>query len=381
MSKRQVAFIALSISVLILQSCKSDRSGYNLGEIVFSPAHAAKFEIRAAENDNTVIRIKDPWQGAEGVEKLIYVSFDGSEAPKGFEGQTVHAPIRRAVCMSSSYVAMFDALDMGDRICGVSGGGFISSPAVRRGLDSGLVKDVGYESGLDFELIASMNPDIVLMYGVADDNGAVARKLEELGIPYGYIGDYMENSALGKAEWMVAIGEMCGAREQAEALFEKIAFRYDSVRSLAGGTANRPKVMLNAPYRDVWFLPAPDSYMVSLLEDAGAECLAAEGAKNMSLPVSGEKAYTLLLQADVWLNPGAARSLDELAAENSRFMDTPPVKNGRVFNNNRRTTEAGGSDFWESGTVRPDVVLSDLIRILHPELSDSTDTYYYMRLE
>ena len=381
MSIRSVAIIALSISILALQSCKNGGSGHILGEISFSPAHAQRFEIREAENGNSVIRITDPWQGAEGIEKLIYVSHDGSNAPEGFDGPTVHAPVKKVVCMSSSYVAMFEALNMGGKVCGVSGGGFIASPTVKQGLDSGRVKDVGYGAGLNFELIASMNPDIVLMYGVADDNGAVAGKLDELGIPYGYMGDYLENSALGKAEWTVAIGEMCGAREQAEALFDGIARRYDSIKDLAKAAEGRPKAMLNAPYRDVWFLPSENSYMVSLLEDAGGEYLKAGNGKNMSLPVSAETAYTMLSGADVWLNPGSARSLAELAAENPRFMDTPPAKNGRVFNNNRRITEAGGSDFWESGAVRPDIVLSDLIRILHPELSDSTETYYYMKLE
>jgi iron complex transport system substrate-binding protein len=54
-------------------------------------------------------------------------------------------------------------------------------------------------------------------------------------------------------------------------------------------------------------------------------------------------------------------------------------------------TAAGGSDFWESAVVRPDVVLRDLITILHPEallpdagsLPDAgADTlYYYKKLE
>lgn len=381
MPKRLTIYISLLISLITLSSCSSDRMRYDLGPAVFSPRCAEKFEIRAADNGNSVIRIIDPWQGAEGVEKLIYVSFDGSNAPEGFSGPTVHAPVRKVVCMSSSYVAMFEALEEEDKICGVSGGRFITSPAMREGLDRGAVKDVGYESGLNFELIAAMNPDIVLIYGVADDNGAMTAKFDELGIPYGYMGDYLENSALGKAEWMVAVGELCGKRAEAEMRFEGIVHRYDSIKSIANDTSCRPKVMLNAPYRDVWFLPPKNSYMVSLIEDAGGEYLQAAVDKNMSLPVSAEKAYAMLSQADVWLNPGGAHTIADIETENSRFMDTPPVKNGRVFNNNRRTTEAGGCDFWESGAVRPDIVLSDLIRILHPELSDSTDTYYYKKVE
>ena len=206
-------------------------------------------------------------------------------------------------------------------------------------------------------------------------------KLDEMGIPYGYIGDYLESSALGKAEWTVAIGELCGKRREAQTFVKDVARRYDSIKQAAGDVGYRPKAMLNAPYKDVWFLPGEDSYMVSLLRDAGADYLGNGGRRDMSLPVSGEKAYTMLLEADVWLNPGAASSLEELAAGNSRFMDVPAVENGKVFNNNRRMTPSGGSDFWESGVVHPDVVLSDLVKIFHPELSDCSDTYYYKKLE
>ena len=49
--------------------------------------------------------------------------------------------------------------------------------------------------------------DSVLLYGV---NGASAMesKLEELDIPFMYVGDYLEESPLGKAEWMVVLSDV-----------------------------------------------------------------------------------------------------------------------------------------------------------------------------
>ena len=54
----------------------------------------------------------------------------------------------------------------------------------------------------------------------------------------------------------------------------------------------------------------------------------------------------------------------------------PTVLGCKVYNNNRRRTEAGGSDFWESGIVRPDIILQDLVTILHPEIEAKELTYY-----
>ncbi len=47
-----------------------------------------------------------------------------------------------------------------------------------------------------------------------------------------------------------------------------------------------------------------------------------------------------------------------------KFAGVPAIRNRMVFNNNRRQTPAGGSDFWESGVIRPDLVLRDLSLIL-----------------
>ena len=68
--------------------------------------------------------------------------------------------------MSSSHVAMFDAIGQAKRISGVSGIDYISNPYVREHRLCGEVRDVGYDTNLNFELLAAMRPDLMLLYGV-----------------------------------------------------------------------------------------------------------------------------------------------------------------------------------------------------------------------
>ena len=89
-----------------------------------------------------------------------------------------------------------------------------------------------------------------------------------------------------------------------------------------------------------------------------------------------EEAYLLASDADVWLNVGMANTLDELKAACPKFADIRCVRNGFVYNNNARINAAGGNDYWESGVIHPDLILQDLIRIFHPELTDAEPTYY-----
>ncbi|MEG0807892.1 MAG: ABC transporter substrate-binding protein [Alistipes sp.] len=365
---------------------------------IYTPHYASGFEVRGADRGaSTLLTIHNPWQGAADVEQHLLILRDGALPPEGYDGQAVKAPVRHVVCMSSSHVALFDVLDEERRISGVSGIDYISNSYVNAHRACGEVRDVGYDTNINFELLASMRPDLVLLYGVTGENTIITGKLAELGLPYIYVGDYMEESPLGKAEWMVAVAEMCNCRERGIATFQQIADRYNALRVqiAADTTAVRPRVMLNTPYRDTWFMPSSRSYMIRLVEDAGGEYVYTENDSDTSVAVDLEQAYLLANAADVWINVGACNSLAELTSQNPKFAEIPAVRNARVWNNNRRQTPLGGSDFWESGVVRPDVVLHDLRTLLldggrvqsQPTASDRLQadsgcdtTCYYKRL-
>ena len=139
--------------------------------------------------------------------------------------------------------------------------------------------------------------------------------------------------------------------------------------------------MFNTPYRDTWYMPSSRSYAVRLVEDAGGRYIYEGNNSNSSQAIDLEQAYLLAEQADCWINVDSYASLDQMRARNPRFAQARALRNGRVYAADRRTTPAGGSDFWESAIVNPDIVLRDLIAILHPEAADSTELYYYRKIE
>ena len=345
----------------------------------FCPNFASGFRIDQTEaGQSSLITITNPWQGAAFEQKILLVR-NHEAVPKGFAGQVVNTPVKSVVCLSSGYVAMFDALGQIDKVKGVSGINFITNQHIRN--PKSQVADVGYDANLDFERIVALRPDVVMMYGVAGENSLITSKLRELGIPYMYIGDYVEQSPLGKAEWLYVAAELTDQQERADSLFGAVCHNYQALAAqVADKTLSRPKVMLNTPYRDVWFLPPMKSYMVRLITDAGGEAYASDTEGNTSQPIDAEKAYLLASQADIWLNVGGCTSLAELTAQNPRFAEMPIVRECRVWNNNLRRTTSGGSDFWESGIVRPDLILQDLVSILHPEIAETKELVYYEQL-
>lgn len=222
----------------------------------------------------------------------------------------------------------------------------------------------------------SLDPDLVLLYGV---NGASSMegKLKELGIPFMYVGDYLEESPLGKAEWLVVLSEIVGKRAEGEKVFAEIPARYNALKKMVAKKAlEAPKVMVNTPYGDSWSMPSTKSYVARLIADAGGDYIYKKNTGNSSMPIDLEEAYKLTSDADMWLNVGMANSLADLKNTCPKFTDTQCFISGNVYNNNLRTNAAGGNDYYESGVVNPDIVLRDIIKIFHPELIQEDFVYY-----
>lgn len=378
--KRICAYLALVMMWLGLSGCPAGQNEVAWGEVLYAPHSAEGFEIVATEGASTVLRILTPWPAAKGVVKEVFISREGESAPEGFGGQTVKASPERVVCLSSSHLAYIDALGATQTIVAVSGGEYVSNHHVAKGLAEGSVREIGYDANINYELVAALRPDVVFIYGTTGENGALSQKLEELRIPYIYVADHTENTPLGKSEWVVAFGEVFDCREEAEEIFGGIGERYENLRIMALAATSKPRVMLNSPYKDVWFVPSKDSYIVSMIEDAGGEYICG-GEGDLSRPISGESAYVYLSEADYWLNPNAARTLAALVAENPKFANTKVVKEGKVYNCTALSTPSGGSDFWESGALRADVALADMLAILHPEMFGNHTLHYFEQLK
>lgn len=376
---KQSIYTFILFSWLFLTSCISNKktSLEAFNQDIYTPEYAAGFKILGATNvQSTLIQVFNPWQGAKEVEMSYFISRNGEQAPTGFTGPTIPAGAKRIVCMSSSYIAMLDALGQVNRIVAVSGIDYVSNPYILAHKDS--IKDMGPE--MNYELLLGLKPDIVLLYGIGDAQTAITDKLKELSIPYIYMGEYLEESPLGKAEWMVVLSELTDSREKGIEIFSEIPKRYLSLKALTESVGQCPTVMFNMPWNDSWVMPSTKSYMAQLVADAGAEYIYKENSSNSSTPIGLETAYGLIQKADYWINVGSATSLDELKTVNPKFADAKAVRERTVYNNNLRLTPTGGNDYWESAVVHPDMVLRDLIHIFHPELVPDS-LYYYRHLE
>lgn len=340
----QIIFIA---AMSLFAACNSNGGSR---QAVSSCEYASYFDILA---DSAVVAISP---------------FDGSR-----DTVLVRQPLSRIICMSSTNVACLSAIGADSLVAAVSGAGYLAK------LPYEGVPDIGYEAALDYEKILGIKPDVLVTYVVSGTEPQYITKLRSLGVPVLVLHDHLENHPLARAEYIRLFGALTGRREQADSVFDYVKDRYETLAASVNDN-KRVKVLLNIPYADTWYIPGAENYMSRLVRDAAGDVLGAEAGAAKSRVISLEDAYRLSLSADIWLNPGHCRTRAQLAAVHQLFPSFGPLANDLpIYNNTLRTTPEGGNDFWESGAVRPDLILEDLIQVFHYD--DCGNLNYYFRLE
>ena len=276
---------------------------------------------------------------------------------------TLRGPVNSLVCMSSSYVGFLDAIGDIGVVKGVSGVKF-------SGLENLDAVEVGYDANLDYEAVLRVQPDYLVTYSVGSTEPPYMAKLKEIGVKTVQLNEHLESHPLARAEYVKLFGALTGHLAAADSVFCAVRDRY---LSLVQPDA-KYKVLINIPYADTWYIPGGDSYMTRLVSDAGGRLLGAEPGRSSSSVISIEKAYKYALEADFWLNPGWCSSLSDLWQIHPVFKD---ISLPEAWNNTLRSTPGGGNMFWETGPVRPDLILEDLVRIFSGEVEKSPFNYYF----
>lgn len=341
--------------------------------------HAIGFTV-SYHDGYKVIRVLRPWKNAK--ETFTYVLVNrGTDPPDGFDGaQVVTVPVRRFVALSSTYLPHIERLGVVDRLIGVSSTGFVYSPVIRGRVTHGLIAETGSDGGLNVETLVSLEPDLVMTYGSGNPNSDVHPKLLELGIPVAVNGEFMEQTPLGRAEWMKFTALFFGLDGQADRVFSEIEKDYVRLSALVSALDHRPTVFTNISWQGVWHASGGRSFMARLIRDAGGDYVWKDDQTERSIPLDFESVLDRALDADVWINTGQWTSRDQALANDQRYGRFKAFKQRTLYNHNARSNEHGGNDYWESGVANPHRVLADLIKIFHPDALPDYSLYYYKRL-
>ena len=346
-----------------------------------SVAYASGFEVEYHRNYK-VVTVTNPWQGAQ--ESFRYVLFQcGTPFPQDVEGTVIEVPVNNIIAMSTTYLTTLEDLGLVDRLIGLDSTMWTTNPAVRARIESGEIAEIGGGAAVNVELTLDLDPALVMTYGTGFSDYDTHPVLLEAGIPVALNGDFVEQSPLGRAEWMKFIAMFFNREADAAAQFEDVAAEYLSVAELTATLEERPSVLLGSVYNGTWYVAGAESYVAKMLADAGAAYLWADEGSVGSLPLDFESVYAVAAEVDFWLNPDNSFwfTVDDVLESDPRYGDFAPLKRGRLFNNNAKVNENGGNAFYEEGAAHPEKVLKDLVKILHPHLLPDHELRFYQKVE
>ena len=328
------------------------------------------------------ISVSDPWQQSSKVRFEYYLVDRDKPVPVELnDRQIIRTPVSAIICLSTSHIGFLSAINELTSLKALSGAGFVSDPEVQKAVSEKKVLDIGYDQGINYEKILGLKPDLIMAYGVSGDVTGFINKLQDLGLNVVLNGEYLEATPLAKAEWIKFVAAFYNKDNEAAAYFSMVEANYIQIKNQVAEVKIRPVVMTGLPFKDAWWMAGGRSNLASLITDAGGWFLWNDNTSKEAFVVSLEEVVIRSAKADIWINCGTANNMNELIATDSRFANFPQVQKKHIFNNNLKLSPSGGNDYWEKGVVRPDLILSDLVKIFHPDIDSSKVYNFYKKIE
>lgn len=331
----------------------------------------------------TVVRLNDPWNKGRTLHTYILVpdSLNNSSSEKLDalkeeypSAETVITPIKRAVVTTSVHCALIMRLGKGDAIKGVCDIKYINIPQIQALCNKGVITDCGNGTTPTLEKIISANADAILISPFQNSGGY--GRLHEWGRPIIETADYMETSALGRAEWMKLYGMLFGAEHQADSIFNSVENNYNKLKTMAQKAETRPSVIIDKVNGPVWYVPAGKSTIGKIIADANASYAFSSDSSSGSLPLTFETVLNKAGNADIWMfryGSKQAATYSSLLSENQGYAMLKSFKNKRAYGCN---TASIGNRFYEDTPFSPDLLLRDFIIIAHPDIKLGKPKYF-----
>jgi len=338
--------------------------------------YAEGFSIRYFGKYKEVV-VFSPW--VKGTEYARYYLVDNMDIKTPANGTKVQIPLKTLATTSVTHIEFLNLLGELQIITGVCSPGIIYNPSVLKRIGQGRIADLGDAFSINVERTLQLNPGAVMMSGY-NQNDPYAKRVTQAGIPVIFNNEWMETSLLARAEWIKFVGAFFNKEKLADSIFAGIDKRYNDIKARAAKVKNKPNIMAGSNFRGTWYMPAGHSFMGRLFEDAGARYYFSSDTTSGSLPLNVESVLKNFSKTDMWLNCSFS-SINDLLKADSKHAFFRPVMLKQVYNFNKRKIPSGANDFWESAVARPDILLSDVIAILHPDIMPGYTLVYSERLK
>ena len=339
--------------------------------------HAKGFDI-VDDNGIKKLIIKTAFQNSTEVSEYEILKKNSTSTSKN---KIIKVPIQRIALTSTTHIPMVELLNKETTIVGFANTKYVSSEKTSALIAVGKIKEIGKESSLNTEVILDLKPEIVIGFSVSAANKSLTT-LQKSGIPVLYNGDWLEETPLGRAEWIKFFGVLFDKEKQADSIFKVIEANYLKAKNSALKATTKPTILSGAIMsKDIWNLPAGNSFVAQFLKESNTNYLWNNSKGKGSLSLSFESVFEKGKDADFWIAPGYFSSKEQLLQSNQIYTEFEAFKNNKIYTTSTKKGKTGGVLYYELAPVRPDLVLKDLIKITHPNLLPNYTLTFFEKMQ
>lgn len=348
-------------------------------------AHAETFKLyerdgyHIADFNAPVVSWGGDAKGANQRARVVIVPKE-SEPPEltgDLEGAVlVRTPVERVAVNYGFIEAMLTELGVEDRLVAV-GGVKSYNDEIRAKARSGELAQIGYgwHAPPSIDTLLGAEPDAFFM--VLGDLGHAEHyeRIKSLGVPVVPIFLEVEPSYMGGVDYVRLMGLLTGREAEAEAFAQRVEANVAGLRASVEG--REPKQVLSAWYAGSgrWMVTVRNAENQLLQDAGGVNPLAREDDIRLDdfMRLSSETLLAEARDVDCWI-------IRDSHAQ--AFTDTSYLENFKAWREDclfasdaSNKPEADAFDIYETGAIRPDLILADLIGMLHPDLAPREFTY------
>jgi len=377
---KNINFIPVLIYILISISCKNEVIKVDIKHrFENNIKYANGFDI-ITKNGIKKLIIKSPYQNSKDV---FEYQIKNKTVPKNSNKNNliIEVPLTKIVVTSTTHIPMVELLNEEATVIGFPYSKYVSSEKTRQLIDSGNITEIGKENSLNTEILLDLEPEIVVGYSVSSADKSLTT-IKKAGINVIYNGDWLEETPLGRAEWIKFFGVLFNKEKQADSIFKIIETNYLEAKKIALTAIKKPTILSGAIMsKDIWNLPAGNSFVAQFLKDANLDYLWKNSKGKGSLSLSFESVFDKGVNADFWIAPGYFSTKEQLLNSNQIYTKFKAFENGNIYTPSTKKGTTGGVIYYELAPTRPDLVLKDIIKITNTDLLPDYKMTFFQKMK
>ncbi|MDR2339951.1 MAG: ABC transporter substrate-binding protein [Deltaproteobacteria bacterium] len=298
---------------------------------------------------------------------------EGAALPRGYPDiQAVRVPVKRVAVATGEFDAgIMESLGMADSVIALSlKQEEVYSPRLSERYKEGKITYLGQPYPMNYELVKSLEPDLVLCPSLRD-----AEILEEMGLPTSVSYSPLDNSLEARMFFVDYIAAFAGKDREARAFQDRVE---EALAALDARSAGLPKtkVMWAVVFEKRVFVEPGENWVGEMIPRLGADYLFSHVKGDSTIEVSlehfvevGRDADVLVLYPDPYQLNG---SKEDIIRQNSNLAPLRPLgPDGRAF--------ATLPIFYES-FGRLDEIADELFAIFHPTMYPNREFVFFREL-